>query len=435
MGPERASAAQIGPLRRRERLVRCKVAAVSVAEVVYPSAEVCRLPYPVFGLLREQAPVYKVPGREEYLVSRHADIVEVMRLPETFSNLVFIIEDGAVRSATLADAARNDRVGPIFSADPPAHTRKRRLAFEYFKPGRLPAYEPLIAGIADRLIDAFVDRGAVEFVSEFAVPFPTRVIMGVLGFPPEDASKALAWGDYDGHGNRYLPRERLGGLEDGIRSMVGYVREGVIERYERPRDDVLSAFVRDRVDADGELDLANVVAEAVNFINGGMHTTRDMLGNTLRFLLEDSQRRERALSDQRQLVKAIEESLRLESTLQWTGRLALKDSVVGGTPIPAGAVLILLLASANRDDAVFDNADEFDAERAELKSHLAFGTHIHSCLGAPLARVEGRIALARLFARLGSMRLAEGNDYEYRDSFNFRGLRALHVDFDVSLAA
>lgn len=405
--------------------------AVNVAEVVYPSEPVCRDPYPAFALLRDEAPVQRVAGRREYLVSRHADIVEVMRQPETFSNLVFIVEDGTVRSATVQDAARNDRIGPIFSSDPPAHTHKRKLAFEYFKPGRLAAYEPLIAQIADQLIDGFASRGEVEFVSEFAVPFPTRVIMGILGFPPEDAAKALEWGNYDGHGNRYLPPERLRGLEQSIRSMVGYVRAGVIERRERPREDVLSAFVRDRVAADGEFDTANIVAEAVNFINGGMHTTRDMLGNTLRFLLEDSERAERALSDPRALVKAIEESLRLESTLQWTGRLAVKDAQIGGVPIPAGSVVILLLASANRDGAVFADGNAFDAERPELKAHLAFGTHIHSCLGAPLARLEGRVALERLFVRLPGMRLAERNEYEYSDSLQFRGLRALCVEFEV----
>lgn len=404
------------------------------ADVVYPAAEVCRLPYAVFERLRLEAPVQRVPGREEYLVSRHADVVSVMRRPETFSNLVFIIEDGVVRGATVADAARNDRVGPIFSSDPPAHTRKRRVAFDYFKPGRLAGYEELIARTADGLIDSFADRGSAELVSEFAIPFPTRVILGILGFPPEDAARALEWGDYDGHGNRYLPPERLAGLAEGIRSMVSYVRDGVLERHERPRDDVLSAFVRERVRQDGRLDLPNVTAEVVNFINGGMHTTRDMLGNTLRFLLEDPRRAERALSDPRLTVRAIEESLRLESTLQWTGRLALSDAEVGGVPIPAGSVLLLLLGSANRDGEVFAAADAFDPDRPELKSHLAFGTHIHSCLGAPLARAEGRIALQRLFARLPGLRLAAGAECAYRESLQFRGPRELLVEFDPTPA-
>ena len=408
---------------------------MDAAEIVYPSPAVCRCPYAAFALLREHDPVHKVPGREEYVVSRHEDIASVMRRPETFSNLVFVIEDGAVRSATLEDAARNDRVGPIFSSDPPSHTRKRRIAFEYFKPGRLAAYEPLIRAVAHELIDRFAARGEAELVSEFAIPFPTRVIMGILGFPAQDASRALEWGDYDGHGNRYLPRERLSGLEQGIRSMVSYVREGVLERHARPRDDVLSAFVRDRVELDGGFDLANIVAEAVNFINGGMHTTRDMLGNTLRFLLEDEARAARALADPRALVRAIEESLRLESTLQWTGRLALTDARIGDTHIPAGCVVILPLASANRDGAVFDDPERFDADRPQLKSHLAFGTHIHSCLGAPLARLEGRVALERLFARLPEMRLAAGTDVRPRETLQFRGPSALHVVFEAPMSA
>ncbi len=129
-------------------------------------------------------------------------------------------------------------------------------------------------------------------------------------------------------------------------------------------------------------------------------------------------------------MKAIEESLRLESTLQWTGRLVLEDAEVGGTRVPAGSVLILLLASANRDDAVFDDPETFDLSSPELKSHLAFGTHIHSCLGAPLSRLEGRIAFERLFARLTNLRLARGNDVVARESFNFRGPSTLQLEFD-----
>jgi cytochrome P450 len=396
--------------------------------LVYPAPDVCRFPYPAFARLREDAPVHRVPGRAEYLVSRHADIVHVMRQPEVFSNLVFVIEDGAVRAARLEDV-RPDRVGPIFSSDPPAHTRKRTLGFEYFKPGRLPGYEPLMVAIADELIDAFADASEVEFVSAFAMPFPTRVVMGILGFPAEDSREALRWGSYDGHGNRYLPPERRENMEDGIRAMVEHVRSAVTDRHAVPRDDVLSAFVRDRVEADGRLDLPNVTAEVVNFINGGMHTTRDMLGNTLRFLLEDPERHARAVADPRAIVKAIDESLRLESTLQWTGRLALVDTEVDGTPIPAGSIVILLLASANRDCRAFRRPDEFDLDRPDLKSHLAFGTHIHSCLGAPLARVEGRVAFERLLARLPGLRLAEHNDFAPRASLNFRGLETLRLAF------
>jgi cytochrome P450 len=402
---------------------------VRPAGVVYPSPETCRAPYPLFARLREEAPVQKVPGRSEYLVSRHEDIVAVMRQPEVFSNLVFVIEDGAVRNATLEDA-RPGRVGPIFSADPPSHTHKRKLAFEFFKPGRLPAYKPAIAAAVDDLIDGFASTGRCEFVSEFATPLPTRAIFGILGLPEEDAAKALRWGDYDGHGNRYQPPARRANLENGIRDMVAYIREAVLERHERPRDDMLSEFIRAHVEADGRFDVGNIVAEAVNFINGGMHTTRDMLGNTLRFLLERVEDLESVRHDSTLLVKAIEESLRLEPTLQWTGRLALCDAEVAGTPIPAGSVLILLLASANHDAAIFDDPGTFDPRRADLKSHLAFGTHIHSCLGAPLARLEGTIAFEHLFRRLRNVRLAGQNDFEPRESLNFRGLKALHLEFD-----
>jgi cytochrome P450 len=403
---------------------------VRTAEIVYPAEVICRDPFDAFTALRESAPVHKVPGREEFLVSRHADVTDIMRRPEVFSNLVFIIEDGVSRAATLADVVP-DRVGPIFSSDPPAHTKKRRLAFEHVKPAVLASYESLVVAIVDDLIDTFAGRGEVEFVSEFATLLPTQVILAVLGFPRRDAARALAWGNYDGHGNRYLPPERRQDVEAGIRAMVEHVREAVLDRVARPRDDVLTRFVRSRVDADdGELDLPNIVAEVVNLINGGMHTTSDMLGSTMRWLLALPEQRELALSDSSSMLKACEESLRLETPLQWTGRLVLADTEVGGAAVPSGAILILLLASANRDPSVFARPDEFDLTRHNLKAHLAFGTHIHSCLGAPLARLEARVALERLFERLPNLRLAPGNDFEARESLNFRGLRSLRLAFD-----
>ena len=155
----------------------------------------------------------KVPGRNEYLVARHADISEVMRRPdEVFSNLVFIIEDGEVRRRHAGGRPCRSR-WPDLLLRPPGSHQKRRIAFEYVKPGRLAGHERLIATIVDELIDGFAPQGTVEFVSAFAVPLPTRVIIGILGFPEADAARALGWGNYDGHGNRYLPADRRQDLE------------------------------------------------------------------------------------------------------------------------------------------------------------------------------------------------------------------------------
>ena len=405
---------------------------IDPAQIVYPSAEVSPYPYEHFAALRHDAPVHRVPGRNEYLVSRHEDIVAVMRQPDLFSNLVFLTEGGNVRAATLADVNPR-RVGPIFSSDPPAHTLKRRLAFEYFKPARLPSYAPLITECVDGMIDRFIERGTVEFVSEFAMLLPIKAILGILDFPEDALARALVWSTYDGHGNRYQEAERRSSLEDGIRDQVDYVRRIVERRHARPGTDVVSCFVRDRVEANGgALDLPNVTAEVVNMINGGMHTTGFMVGSAMQMLLEHPVELARVAAQRELIPRLFEEALRLEAPLQWTGRLVLEDAEVGGVAVPAGSLLLLLLASANRDDEVFECPAELRLDRPNVKAHLAFGTHIHSCLGAPLARLEGQIAFERLFDRLENIRYAPGAGAPAPvESFNFRGPSELQLAFDA----
>lgn len=402
-----------------------------VEGIVFPSPGVSRCPHPYFERLRSKAPVSKVPGRNEYLVSRYDDVKDVLSRPDVFSSTVAERRpDGTIHAATLDYVKRLDLLLSIQQSDPPDHTAKRRLAFEYFKPARLPAYEDTIKRVIDDLIDSFAPRGEVEFVSEFATPLPARVIHNILGLPEEDARLAEVWGSFEGQATRYHEPERQEVIAHSIRDMGGYVMQAVTERYESPRDDVLSRFVHAHVEARGELQLPEVIADASNLFLGGIVTTSHMLGWTMKMLLERPAYAKRAVRDKSVAVRAIEEALRLEPSVPWTSRLALEDTEIAGVAVPAGAIVICHLGSANRDGEHFDEPTTFRPERQEVKDHLSFGFRTHFCLGAPLARLEGRLAFARLFERLQNVRLSEKNTYEPVDSMAFRGLQELHLEFD-----
>lgn len=403
----------------------------SAEGLVFPSYEVAACPYPHFDELRRSDPVHRVPGREEFLLTRYEDVCAVLADPETFSSTVAErLPDGTIIAASLEFARSRDGIRPLQQADPPEHALKRRVAFDCMKPNRVAAFEPTLARIVDGLIDRFAGAGEVDFVERFATPLPALVMHAFLGLPEEDASLAEMWGRYEGQATRYHDPDRREAIAAGIRGMGEYVLAAVTERLDQPRDDILSEFVAAHVEAHGEFRADDVVADASNLLLGGIVTSSHMLGWTMKLLLEQSTLVD-WLEDRPRAVRMIEESLRLESPVAWTSRLALEDTEIAGTPIPAGAVVICHLGAANRDAAHFSDPDKVAPGRDELKDHVAFGRRSHFCIGAPLARLEGRLAFERLFARLPRLRLADRNDFEPLDSLAFRGLRELWVEFDA----
>jgi cytochrome P450 len=377
--------------------------------------------------------VQKVPERNEYLISRHADIVHVIRHPELFSNVTYVLEDdGMTRAATLADFETRDAetVSTFQSSDPPAHKWKRKLASEHFRPGRVRTYEPIIRATVDRLIDGFIDTGKVEFISEFARPVGARATMLIVGLPEEDSRHAVSWSRYEGQGTRYHDEERRASIAEDVHEMHVYIENAIRERYQRPRDDVLTAFVQSHVERNGEeLGLQHARYDTFSVMLGAAGTSSHMLGNIMLLLLQNPDQMAKARGNRALLANAIEETLRLESPVQWNVRLVRADTEIDGVPVPAGALVLLLFGAGNRDADRFEDPDRFDVERANSKLHLAFGNGLHFCLGAPLARLEAEIAFERLFARLKNIRLAGPESYERLESLAFRGLESLELEF------
>jgi cytochrome P450 len=289
----------------------------------------------------------------------------------------------------------------------------------------------MIESLVDGLIDNFVDRSEVEFVSEFATPLPILVFCKIFfGDAKTDMERFQRWALREGTGARYLPDERREAAELMRDEVIEYMDANILDRHQNPRDDALSEIIEAQVARDGELDVEYLRSEASLLLSGGFVTTAHLISNAMYLLLHDAALFERVRANHDLIPAMIEEALRLESPVQWQQRMAVVDTEIGGVPIPAGSIVVVALASGNRDPLQYPEPGSADVDRPKVTRHLAFGHGIHFCLGAPLGRLEARIALERLFARLAEIRLAPGrNDFTHLDSPLFRGLKELHLQF------
>jgi cytochrome P450 len=396
----------------------------------FPSAEVTQCPFPVYSAFRRESPAYQLPSGE-YVVSRHADILEITRKPEVFSSNHSVFEDGWMRAGTVEDHENPDYPWAIVSSDPPRHTVKRKLAFEMFKPGRLRGREPMVRDFADQLIDRFIDNGACEFSSEFASLLPAQVILTLFGLPLEHLDRALTWSRYEGFGTRFASKQHQAAARDGILDLGGFLADEIQRRLDEPTDDDLSLLVeRHREAAGGQLNLPEIIADGTNLFIGGIITTTHLLSTMMMLFIQHPDQQALARESTSNLKRAVEESLRIDSPVQMGPRLVLQDTELGGVPIPAGSILLLLWGSANRDECVFSEPETFDITRQNVKNHVAFGNGHHFCMGAPLGRMEAQIAFEQIFARMDNLRFGEGNDFRNQEAVIFRGPEKLYIEFD-----
>jgi cytochrome P450 len=404
----------------------------AAVEIDYPSTHGAECPYSVYEFWRGEAPVYNIPDRPHiWVVSRYEDVKYVAQHPEVFSSA------GSRRRLNGFDFVGDaDGAGQtMLESDPPVHSAKRALVFPSIKPGRLRAHEPWIAEIVDRLIDGIADRGECDFVADFSEPLPVEVMMRLFAIPARDRPLLDEWSDLEFSG---IPWVSAGERERQLRNanrLGEYLTELALERRESPGDDLVSEVIRAQVERDGDFDLVETRAQLSVVLAGGAATTQHMLGGALLLLLEHPEELERCRRDAARIPRVLEEAMRLESSVQWVPRAVERDTEIAGTSIPAGSYVLLMFGSANRDPAAFDDPARFDPDRPHVQRHLAFGSGPHSCVGAPLARLEGRIAFERLLARLRDLRLVDPGDTPHVPSPSFRGLRRLRIAFEAVPAA
>jgi cytochrome P450 len=401
--------------------------------MVLPSL-VLGAPHAFADLVRPGEPPLHVPELDLWLVAGYQACSEVLDRPELFSSRESLSYGHAFRSQEIRELLRRGpgypRVSTLVFADPPNHTRYRRLLESAFAPvTRTSRMAPLIQRIVDELIDRFARHGRCEFITEFAGPLPIAVIGEVLGVPRSQFERLRAWSDaFIDVQMSSLSEARLLECAEAILDFEHYMQSALLGRRQEPRDDLLSAVVAARDTAGNALSDQELISLLQQLLVGGNETTRNFLGNAVWHLAGDDELRDMLAADPRGIPRAVEDLLRLEPPLQGVFRIARQQTEVGGVSIPAGAKLMVMVGAANRDPQRF--APGFDFEHASAASHLAFGRGIHGCIGAPLARVEIRIALTTLLSRLPDMRLEEGHRLERAPLIAIRGFRKLWLRFE-----
>jgi cytochrome P450 len=363
-------------------------------------------PYPSYRRARERGPVVR-DEHGMWLVTDYATCTEVLR----DKRWGHADRDPALASEVQAPAMRI-RVFPELDSDPwpfmrqnpPDHTRVRSLVNKAFTPRMIAGFESTVATLAAELVDGIVAAGSGDLVESFAAALPIRSISARMGVPPEDWDQLLTWSmEYSrGFDPGYAADEdQLSVCERAAYGLRDYFTELVATRRSSPQADLLSELVAARDDGDLLSDEELVVTAAL-LLSAGNETSVSLLGNGALTLLEHPDQLPAFRADP---ATAVEELLRYESPFQFGDRVALEPVRLGGVDIAAGERALLLVGSANRDPAAFPDPDRLDLRR-EPNRHLSFGAGIHFCIGAPMARLQGRVALRTLFDRAPGLRLA-----------------------------
>lgn len=366
-------------------------------------------PYPLYARLRATSPVHRVTGTDFFLVSRWDLVVEATSRVEDFSsNLTGALvrqPDGA--SAVFGLDDRGEAVHVLATGDDPAHLRHRKLVLPALVAKRIRALEPTIAATVDRLWEKGFDGKEIEWMSAVADQLPMTVVAGLIGLPDGDVGQLMKWG--------YTSTEllagvvtidRLGAVVTASVELAGYLYEKFAVACRAPKDDLLGDLAR--ACAAGELSREVAVVMLVQLVGAGGESTAGLIGNAARLLAADPAIQRRVRADSELLEPFLEETLRLESPFRAHHRHVVSDTQLGGVELPAGGHLLLLWAAANRDPAAFADPDAIQLNRLVPRGHLAFGKGIHFCVGAALARLEARIALAALLERTATFRLVPG---------------------------
>jgi pimeloyl-[acyl-carrier protein] synthase len=381
-------------------------------------------PYPTYHRLRAEDPVHYSP-LGFWVLTRYEDVAAVLR------DARFIKEPLAALVAARFGAEVPRGVGlSMLDRDPPDHTRLRSLVSKAFTPRVVEGLRPRIQQIVDGLIARAEAAGSMDLIEEFAYPIPVNVICEMMGVPVKDHERFKGWSLDIARGldSIWLPPDsEIPRRSAAARHAISdYFRELIAQRRASPRGDLLSALIAAE-EAGDKLNEEELLATCILILIAGHETTVNLIGNGVLALLRNPEELRRLRATPGLITTAVEELLRYDGPVQRTARVASDDATIGGRTIRKGEMVMPFIGAADRDPAHFPEPDRLDLARADNR-HIAFGWGIHFCLGAPLARVEGQIAINTLVQRLP--RLAFVSDtVEYRQSLTLRGLKALPVKF------
>jgi len=372
-------------------------------------------PFPFYEMGRAMSPL-RLDDQNMWLVFGYNDIAAILRDQATFSS-----DFNPARTAAEGNPS-------MLGTDPPLHTRLRSLVSQAFTPKMIDHWAPRIRQRAVELLEPVIETGQMDVVRDLAYPLPVMIIAELLGVPPEDREKFKEWSS--------IIIATLGAGIDGqdgsveqpiIDEMAGYFSAIADERRAHPRDDLISGLVAAEVEG-SKLNMDELIQMLVLLLVAGNETTTNLIGNAVQEFIAHPAELQRVIDDPSLLPSAIEEVLRFHSPVQATVRRATRPTEIHGKPIAQDQAVVTWLAAANRDPEIFPDPMRFDVARTPNK-HLSFGLGIHFCIGAPLARMEARIALEELLARATSFSRTTEGPLPRVPTFIMRGVLTLPVAF------
>jgi cytochrome P450 len=400
-------------------------------------AEYLANPYPFLATAAAAAPVFYCESIDHWVVTRYHDIRHIFRTPTLFSaaNANSPLRPPCPMAAKALEEGGFKSVPTLANVDPPAHTRVRKIANVAFTPKRVAEMEPFVRELTVKFCNERLRDGHADIVRDFAWALPALVLFRILGVPDDEVARVK-----EGSWSRILFTYGLPSESEQVRAAEGLaafwrIAESLVrDRMTSPRQDFVSDLINAK-DSEGKgLATEQAATVVLNLLFAGHETTTGLLGNAFRRLLADRDSWEAICHDQNLIPGAIEEVLRLDTSVIAWRRRTTQEVGIGGVPIPQGAKLLLLLGAANRDPSVFPNPDRLDIRRPNAREHLSFGAGPHLCLGAPLARLQGKVVLEEVSARLPDLRLVPGVTLEFAPNVSFRGPLSLPVEWGVASA-
>jgi cytochrome P450 len=407
--------------------------------------EIAKNPYPFFEAARAHGPVWQPPGRDYFIVTGFEEYLQIANNNQDFSAIIGLAGAGAPLPfepegpdiTAQIEAARPSILGgdQVVNLDDEAHTKLRGLMNRLFVPSRLKANEAFITDYSERIVKEMVAKGGCDLISEVATPFVTLVIADLLGVPEGDRQHFMdmieaspAPGNLDPSLNVHE------GEAHPMVAMTGYFYRYILERQESPKSDILTELAQAEYSDGSRPSMMDLMTLGVFIFGAGQDTSAKLLGNTIRYIVDEPGLQDQLRSDPSLIPAVLEEVLRLEGSTKVTARLARRDTKVGDMDVKAGTKFLLSLSAANRDPRRWDEPDQFRLNRPKIKEHVAFGRGKHVCAGAPLARVEVRIILEKFLEHTAHIDLdtekhgLPGNrNFEFDPTFIIRGLTGLSV--------
>jgi cytochrome P450 len=383
------------------------------------SDDMRRNPYPVYDQVRNASPVYLA----------HFDLWMVF----DFAGVQRVLADHSIFSSDLSHVPGRGNPGEWFIFfDPPRHTKLRALIAKAFTPRVAANLEPRIRELSYELLNEMIGLGEVDLVEAFSGPLPMRVIAELLGIPTSDWPRYKRWSDAILKiANTFAPGEETDRVFQEFRAVTGEIRESLPELIARARsvspDALLARFVEAEVDGE-RLTQEEILGFVQLLLVAGQETTVNLINNAVLCLLEHPDQLALLRATPELLPSAIEEVLRYRSPFQWMTRATTRDVELHGQIIPAGKLVLPVMGAANRDPTKFPDANRLDISR-DPNQHIAFGHGIHVCLGAPLARLEARIALGDFLERVDTFELARNEPWEPRKALQVLGPTRLPIRF------